>query len=139
MLIWAFLFGAIALVFAAFCGAEASKQKGPSAVALGLLSLCFETIYAFAIFNYIDPMFPVNAKGVVIASYASTTATPRLLRERNVEKHVFIIRRDNGREYKITSNDLRDKNKVLKVGDRVHKDQYTILKDPSPPLSPRQD
>lgn len=115
----AFLFGAMALVFVGLCGAATKARDVGSAFGFAFVAFILMFLCAFAIDVYYNPSFPEDSSGRVVASYASFAETPKDLRESGNLNYAFIVRGDDGKEYKITSNDLLDRNMVLKLGDRV--------------------
>lgn len=123
-----FLSGTAALGGAAAFGAAISKRNVSAVIPAVVFIIFFVFIFSFAIDGYYNPSLLGNSSGRVVASYPSFAETPQNLRERGIQNYVFIVKGRNKYEYKITSNDLVDKNAVLKPGDLVTKTRYGVQK-----------
>lgn len=124
----AFLSGVMALVFAGLCGAATKAKDVQSAFGFAFIAFMLAFFSVLAIDTYYNPSFLENSSGSVVASYASFAETPKDLWESGKLNYVFIIRGDDGKEYKITIDDLLDRNMLLKSGDRVSRTKGGVKK-----------
>ena len=129
-----FVFGVLALVCAFGVGKTINNKKyagGPPILAV--ISLVCVLICALLIDKYYSPSFPENLNGLVVATYTSVAETPK--DQENITR-VFIVQAKNGKEYKITSDNLFDKKLVLEFGDVIIKLDGKIQKYSGISISP---